>query len=54
MNVPIGWGRATSNDLLHWRDEGMVLAPKHDEWIYSGCVVPEGKRIRAFFTLHNP
>jgi beta-fructofuranosidase len=23
----IGWGRAVSEDLLHWRDDGMVLPP---------------------------
>jgi fructan beta-fructosidase len=50
----IGWGRAVSKDLLHWRDDGMVLPPGDDGWIYSGCVVPRQSDARAFFTLHDP
>lgn len=50
----IGWGRATSRDLLSWCDEGMAIAPEADEWIYSGCVVPHDGQAQAFFTLHRP
>lgn len=50
----IGWGRATSPDLLDWEDHGMVIMPEDDGWIYSGCVVPDGEQTHAFFTLHRP
>jgi sucrose-6-phosphate hydrolase SacC (GH32 family) len=50
----IGWGRATSSDLLHWTDEGIAIPPEADGWIYSGCVVPDGARTIAFFTFHRP
>jgi sucrose-6-phosphate hydrolase SacC (GH32 family) len=50
----IGWGRATSTDLLHWNDERMVIPPGADEWIYSGSVLQEEARTRAYFTLHRP
>jgi sucrose-6-phosphate hydrolase SacC (GH32 family) len=50
----MGWGRATSTDLLNWRDEGVAIESEEDGWIYSGCVVPNGERTHAFFTLHRP
>jgi levanbiose-producing levanase len=52
-NPAVGWGRATSADLLSWFDEGIVIPAGPDEWIYSGCVVAETTP-RAFFTLHKP
>jgi fructan beta-fructosidase len=52
-DTAIGWGRATSCDLLDWRDEGLVLPPEADTWIYSGSVVADASPPQAFFTLHN-
>jgi fructan beta-fructosidase len=50
----IGWGRATSPDLLHWTDEGLAIPPEADAWIYSGSVVADAAPPLAFFTLHRP
>lgn len=33
------WRRATSTDLLHWTDRGVMLAPDHLGQIYSGSMV---------------
>ncbi len=35
----IGWGHATSKDLLTWEHQPLALAAGEDTMIYSGCVV---------------
>lgn len=51
----IGWGRATSSDLLLWNDEAMANAPNEAGYVYSGCTLdePGTSRRLAFFTRHH-
>lgn len=61
------WGLAVSTDLIHWRDQGLVITPDENGVIWSGCCVidrentsglfdettwPEA-RIVALFTYHG-
>jgi levanase/fructan beta-fructosidase len=48
------WGHSTSTDLIHWKDEGVALAP--DVWgtMFSGsCVVDKGTVV-AMYTASRP
>jgi beta-fructofuranosidase len=45
------WGHAVSDDLLHWREGDLALAPGDgDDGVWSGSVVPTGEGLRAFYT----
>lgn len=55
------WGHAVSNDLLHWRDQPILLVPGEQTaegvplgGAFSGSAVPteEGAGLRVFFTDH--
>lgn len=50
------WGHAVSNDLIHWKELGIVLKPdkiydKHPEGgCFSGSVVVKDNKLYAFYT----
>lgn len=48
------WGHSTSTDLIHWKDEGVALAP--DVWgtMFSGSCVVTDQRVVAFYTASRP
>jgi sucrose-6-phosphate hydrolase SacC (GH32 family) len=48
-----GWARLSSADLIDWRFDGAVLP--HDGGVrrYSGSVLGDGGRLRAWLTLHD-
>lgn len=37
----IGWGHATSTDLLHWQERPLALPATDDEMAFSGCIVAD-------------
>ena len=48
------WGHSTSTDLIHWKDEGVALAP--DAWgtMFSGSCVLEKGTVVAMYTASRP
>ena len=50
----IHWGHAVSDDLVHWTDEPVALAPSPDgpdrDGCWSGCTVIEGGRPTLVYT----
>jgi beta-fructofuranosidase len=50
--LPIHWGHAVSDDLVHWTELPLVLSPGDgDDGIWSGCVVaPDVGPARLFYT----
>ncbi|MBR4388207.1 MAG: GH32 C-terminal domain-containing protein [Prevotella sp.] len=48
------WGHSTSTDLIHWKDEGIALAP--DVWgtMFSGSCVVEKNTVVAMYTASRP
>ena len=48
------WGHSSSTDLIHWKDEGVALAP--DVWgtMFSGSCVTQGERVVAMYTSSRP
>jgi beta-fructofuranosidase len=50
----IHWGHATSDDLVHWRDEPVALAPDPDgpdrDGCWSGCAVVDDGTPRLLYT----
>lgn len=49
----VGWGSFASDDLLHWRWQGVAIAPDDRGSAYSGCLVDGGSGVEAFFTRHH-
>ncbi|QID81820.1 Invertase 4 [Saccharomyces pastorianus] len=48
--LPLFWGHATSNDLTHWQDEPVAIAPKrNDSGAYSGSMVIDHNNTSGFF-----
>lgn len=44
----VHWRRATSTDLLHWTDRGLMLTPDHLGQIYSGSMVIDHDNTAGF------
>ena len=62
---PMHWGHATSNDMLHWKEQPVALFPDSIGYIFSGSTVvdknntsgfgKDGKApLVAIFTQHDP
>ena len=54
----IHWGHAVSNDLVHWRDLPIALAPEpglyDQDGCFSGCAVDDGGLPTLFYTPIHP
>jgi sucrose-6-phosphate hydrolase SacC (GH32 family) len=48
-----GWARLSSADLIDWRFDGAVLPQEQGIRRYSGSVLGDGARLRAWLTLHD-
>ena len=48
------WGHSSSADLVHWKDEGVALAP--DVWgtMFSGSCVTDKESVVAMYTSSRP
>ena len=48
------WGHSTTTDLIHWKDEGVAIAP--DIWgtIFSGSCVVDKETVIAMYTASRP
>lgn len=48
------WGHSTTIDFIHWKDEGLALAP--DVWgtIFSGSCVVDKNTVIAMYTASRP
>lgn len=47
------WGLFTSQDLLHWQNEGSAIlpdSPKDKDGVYSGSAVVDKNKLHVFFT----
>lgn len=47
---PVGWGAASSDDLVRWRWDGVAIPPDAHDHAYSGCVVGDD----VYLTRHDP
>ena len=44
-----GWARLSSDDLLRWEWDGVVLSPDASGWAYSGSVLAAFRRLLAWY-----
>ena len=47
----IGWGHATSTDLLNWQNHGLVMEPDEHGMIFSGSAMSVGDAIYCYYTV---
>lgn len=52
--VDVGWGRFSSDDLLHWRWDGVAITPMEGKSAYSGSLFLGQQGLTAYFTRHAP
>lgn len=49
------WGHAVSEDLIHWKEEGVALYPrKYGDWAFSGSAVVDNGNTSGWGTKEKP
>jgi fructan beta-fructosidase len=49
----VSWARYSSSDLLHWQDDGVVIATQPHADVFSGSVIAVNGDLQAWYTVHG-